>query len=229
MEDGMSVAMTRGVLFVHSAPTALCPHVEWAVGAVVDKRTGLEWTPQPAAPGMFRAELSWIGTPGTGAKLASCLRGWAHLRYEVTEEPSQGVDGGRWSHTPELGIFHAVTDVHGNIMVSEDRIRYAYESGAGDPSAVYHELSLALSAASTAPEAPSRCPICDLVADTATSSTCLPRAALRAVYSGLSPTGVEVAWALTCTTSSAWIRPSNMAAFSARVAPRPSGSGAVMW
>ncbi|HET7139320.1 MAG TPA: DUF3145 family protein, partial [Arthrobacter sp.] len=28
----MSVAMTRGVLFVHSAPTALCPHVEWAIG-----------------------------------------------------------------------------------------------------------------------------------------------------------------------------------------------------
>ena len=113
----MSVAMTRGVLFVHSAPTALCPHVEWAIGSVVDKRTDLEWTAQPAAPGMFRAELSWTGTPGTGAQLASALRGWAHLRYEVTEEPSQGVDGGRWSHTPELGIFHAVTDVHGNIMV----------------------------------------------------------------------------------------------------------------
>ena len=119
----MSVALTRGVLFVHSAPTALCPHVEWAIGSVVDKRTDLEWTAQPAAPGMFRAELSWTGNPGTGAQLASALRGWAHLRYEVTEEPSQGVDGGRWSHTPELGIFHAVTDVHGNIMVSEDRLR----------------------------------------------------------------------------------------------------------
>ena len=93
---------------------------------------------------MFRSELSWTGAQGTGAQLASALRGWAHLRFEVTEDPSAGVDGSRWSHTPELGIFHAVTDVHGNIMVSEDRIRYAYESGAGDPSAVYHELSLAL-------------------------------------------------------------------------------------
>ena len=55
----MSVAMTRGVLFIHSAPTALCPHVEWAIGSVVDKRTDLEWTPQPAATGMFRSELSW--------------------------------------------------------------------------------------------------------------------------------------------------------------------------
>lgn len=64
--------------------------------------------------------------------------------HEITEEASLGSDGSRWSHTPELGIFHATTDVTGNIMVSEDRIRYAYEHANGDPSAVYHELSLAL-------------------------------------------------------------------------------------
>ncbi|WP_323958606.1 DUF3145 family protein [Arthrobacter sp. JZ12] len=140
----MSVVMARGVLYVHSAPSALCPHIEWAVGSVIDQRVDLEWSPQPAAPGMFRAELSWVAPQGSGAKLASALRGWAHLRYEITEEQSAGADGGRWSHTPELGIFHATTDVHGNVMISEDRIRYAYEAGAGDPAAVYHELSLAL-------------------------------------------------------------------------------------
>ena len=143
----MSVVMAR-VFFVHSAPTALCPHIEWAIGSVVDKRTDLKWIPQPASPGMLA--LSCPGAAaGHGVGHSSALRGWAHLRYEVTEEPSQGVDGGRWSHTPELGIFHATTDVHGNIMVSEDRIRYAYEQGAGDPAAVYHELSLALGEAWT--------------------------------------------------------------------------------
>lgn len=140
----MSGVLTRGVLFIHSSPSALCPHIEWAAGSVLDARVDLEWTDQPAAPGMMRAELAWTGPQGTGAKLASALRGWAHLRFEVTEEPSAGVDGGRWSHTPELGIFHAITDVHGNILVPEDRIRYAYETGAGDPAQVYHELSLAL-------------------------------------------------------------------------------------
>lgn len=140
----MSEAKTRGVLFIHSAPSALCPHIEWAVGSVVSQRFELEWTPQPAAPGMSRAEVSWTGEPGTGALLASALRGWAHLRYEVTEDPSPGIDGSRWSHTPDLGIFHATTDAAGNIMVGEDRIRYAYEQGAGEPSLVYHELSLAL-------------------------------------------------------------------------------------
>ncbi|GAA3693734.1 MULTISPECIES: DUF3145 domain-containing protein [Zhihengliuella] len=140
----MSAPMTRGVLYVHSAPTALCPHIEWAIGSVVDQRTDLAWIPQPAAPGMYRAEVEWTGPQGTGARLASALRGWAHLRFEVTEEPSAGTDGSRWSHTPELGIFHATTDAAGNIVVGEDRIRFAYEQGLGDPAAVYHELSLAL-------------------------------------------------------------------------------------
>jgi hypothetical protein len=140
----MAGTTTRGVLFVHSAPRALCPHIEWAAGGVLGVRLSLEWIPQPAAPGLLRAELSWQAEQGTGARLTSALRGWAHLRYEVTEEPSPGADGGRWSHTPELGIFHAVTDVHGNVVVPEDRIRVALEIGAEDSERMRAELDLAL-------------------------------------------------------------------------------------
>ncbi|WP_432762014.1 DUF3145 domain-containing protein [Saxibacter everestensis] len=136
--------MTRGVLFVHSTPRALCPHVEWAAGGAIDAQASFDWTPQPAAPGLFRAEMSWQAPPGSGAKIASALRGWEHLRYEVTEEPSPGVDGARWSHTPDLGIFHAVTDVHGNIMVPEDRVRTALEVSAGNPRRLTDEMALAL-------------------------------------------------------------------------------------
>lgn len=139
----MAGAITRGVLFVHSAPRALCPHIEWAAGGVLGARLRLDWTEQPAAPGMFRAEHSWQGAQGTGAQLTSALRGWAHLRYEVTEEASHGADGARWSHTPELGIFHAPTDVHGGTMVPEDRIRAALEH-ASDPARLRRELHLAL-------------------------------------------------------------------------------------
>ncbi len=138
----MAGVTTRGVLFVHSAPRALCPHIEWAAGGVLGMRLSLDWIAQPAASGMLRTELSWQHAPGTGAKLTSALRGWAHLRYEVTEEPSPGVDGARWSHTPELGIFHAVTDAHGNVVVPEDRIRSAMS--AEDPVAMVTELDLAL-------------------------------------------------------------------------------------
>jgi len=37
-----------------------------------------------------------------------------------------------------------VTDVHGNAMVPEDRIRAAIESGHGDPPLMLRELDLAL-------------------------------------------------------------------------------------
>jgi len=124
---------TRGVVYVHSAPPALCPHVEWAVGAVLGVRVSLDWTPQPAAPGVMRAELSWQAEAGTGARLASALRDWAYLRFEVTEEPGAGSEGERWSSTPTLGLFHATTGVHGDILVREDRLRASLARAAADP------------------------------------------------------------------------------------------------
>ncbi|MFV0426663.1 MAG: DUF3145 domain-containing protein [Beutenbergiaceae bacterium] len=134
---------TRGVFFVHSAPRALCPHVEWAVGSVLQTHVNVDWVAQPAAPGLLRTELSWAGPVGTGARLASALRGWTHLRYEITEETSREADGGRWSHTPDLGIFFAQTDIHGNVVIPEDRIRSAMEQGR-DAGHLRQHLDLAL-------------------------------------------------------------------------------------
>lgn len=42
---------TRGVLYVHSAPRALCPHVEWAVAGVLGARISLDWIRQPHGAG----------------------------------------------------------------------------------------------------------------------------------------------------------------------------------
>ena len=137
-------AYTRGVLFVHSAPRALCPHVEWIVSDILGSKVSMDWTPQPAQEGTYRTEFSWVGKAGTGVQLASALRGWEHLRYEVTEDASATTDGGRWSHTPSLGIFHAQTDVAGNVVVPENRIRAAIEQSQGDPALLRQQLSIAL-------------------------------------------------------------------------------------
>ena len=75
------------------------------------------------------------GDPGTGATMASALRGWEHLRFEITEEPTSGTEGARFSYTPELGVFHAVTGLHGDIMIPEDRLKAAVVKAAlGDTS-----------------------------------------------------------------------------------------------
>ena len=116
---------TRGVIYVHSAPSALCPHIEWALGGVLGNAVSLEWTPQPAQAGSYRAEFSWLGSPGTAASVASALRGWNHLRFEITEEPTTSTEGSRYSYTPDLGVFHAVTGLHGDIMIPEDRLKAA--------------------------------------------------------------------------------------------------------
>ena len=114
---------TRGVVYVHSSPTAVCPHVEWAISGTLDARAELRWTPQPAAPGQLRAEYTWTGEPGSGARLASALRAWPMIRFEVTEDPSPGVDGERWCYAPALGIWHARTSANGDIVVGEDQLR----------------------------------------------------------------------------------------------------------
>jgi len=135
---------SRGVLYVHSAPRALCPHIEWAVAGVLGARLSLEWISQPAAPGAWRAELSWQGEPGTASTIASALRGWHLLRFEVTEEPSPGHEGARYSSTPELGIFHAVTGVHGDILIPEDRLRTATQRAVRNKSNLGDEIDTLL-------------------------------------------------------------------------------------
>lgn len=113
----------RGVLYVHSAPAALCPHVEWAVAGVVGVPVKLDWVAQPAAPGNHRAELNWQGKPGTAGSVASALNAWQRLRFEVTEEGSPGCDGVRYSYTPSLGMFTALTSAAGEVLVPEGRLR----------------------------------------------------------------------------------------------------------
>ena len=119
------MSTTRGVLYVHSSPSALCPHVEWAVGGLFGMPVRLDWTPQPAERAAYRAEYSWLGPVGTAARLASALRGWQRLRFEVTEEARSASEGERYSYTPSLGVFHAITGLHGDILIPEDRLRAA--------------------------------------------------------------------------------------------------------
>lgn len=117
--------VSRGVVFIHSTPAALCPHIEWALGAVLGMPIRLDWTPQPAERGTLRAELSWQAPNGTSAGLSSALRACQRVRFEVTEDASAAEQGQRYAFTPELGVFHAITGPHGDIQITEQRLRTA--------------------------------------------------------------------------------------------------------
>jgi hypothetical protein len=115
----------RGVLHVHCAPAALCPHIEWAVAGVLGVPASLPWVDQPAAPGSLRAELLWQGNPGTAGAITSALAGWNLVRFEITEDASRGCDAVRYSCTPSLGTFSAIVGGNGDIMIPEGRVRAA--------------------------------------------------------------------------------------------------------
>jgi len=115
----------RGVLQVHCAPPALCPHIEWAVAGVLGVPVSMTWVDQPAAPGSMRAELLWHGKPGAAGAITSALANWNLIRFEVTEDASPGCDAVRYSSTPSLGTFSAVVAANGDIMVPENRLRAA--------------------------------------------------------------------------------------------------------
>lgn len=140
----MATAQARGVVFIHSSPRALCPHLEWAVGRALGRPVNFDWTAQPVLQGTYRAEFPWEAPAGTGAALATEIRGWDHLRFEVTEDPTPRSDGGRWMHTPELGIHYSQIDTSGNVVVPEDRVRYALDIAGTDVHELRRELDVAL-------------------------------------------------------------------------------------
>ena len=83
-----SVVGARGVVYIHSAPRALSPHVEWAAGRALGRAVNFDWRDQPVLPGSQRTEYYWEGPRGTGAALASAL-----LRFPTSApEPSGARD-----------------------------------------------------------------------------------------------------------------------------------------
>lgn len=139
--DSVPTPSTRGVLFVHSAPAPLCPHIEWGIGAILDAQVHVDWIPQPAQPGTMRTELSYVGEAGVGARLASKLTGMQRLRFEVTEEPTSATEGQRYAYTPALGLFTSTVGLHGDIMISEERLRHAIAAAALGEVDIHDELA----------------------------------------------------------------------------------------
>jgi hypothetical protein len=116
-------ATTRGVVFLHSCPPALAPHVEWALAGVLSRPARLDWTSQPVSPAHLRAEAAWIGPVGTAAKLAAALRAWPMLVFEITEEGSSLTDGERLAYVPGRGFHRSMISATGDVVVGEERLR----------------------------------------------------------------------------------------------------------
>ena len=116
----------RGFLTIHSAPSALRHHIDWAIQGVLGNWIKLSWNPQPLMPGTFRTQLEYRSEQGSAAKIASVLRSWHYLNFEVIEGSETG--GELFRFTPELGIHRVLTDLSGGAVLSEHQINNVLQS-----------------------------------------------------------------------------------------------------
>ena len=110
----------RGFLTIHSAPSALRHHIDWAIQGVLGNWIKLSWNPQPLLPGTFRAQLEFRASQGAAAEIASALRSWHYLNFEIIEGSETG--GELFRFTPELGIHRAVVDQTGAVLINENQL-----------------------------------------------------------------------------------------------------------
>lgn len=110
----------RGFLAIHSTPSALRHHIDWAIQAVLGTWVKPTWSPQPLIPGSYRTQLEFRDRQGAAAELASSLRSWHYLNFEVIENSDNG--GELFRCTPELGIHRALVDQTGAVILSENQL-----------------------------------------------------------------------------------------------------------
>jgi len=110
--------MKRGFLTIHSCPLALKSHVEWAIESTLGPLQ-VNWRNQPLAAGTQRTQIEWRSDKNLAALLASALKGWHYLRFEIT------FDSDFFRFTPEFGLHRATIDQLGSILLTENQIKSA--------------------------------------------------------------------------------------------------------
>ena len=132
----VGIGHSHGSLTIYSAPKSVLTHIQWSINEVLGRPHELQWNSQPLSPGCYRTQLSWNGALGTGAKLASNLRGWHYLKFEVYEAAMNGSDGSLYMFTPELGLFRSNIGPHGDIMINEHQLNSALSHSIKDSEVV---------------------------------------------------------------------------------------------
>lgn len=118
-----SNSSVNGLLLIHSAPKALCQHIEWGLQSILGNWVNLKWSEQPHFPGTFRTSVEFRDRRCTASTIASALRAWHYIRFEVREDGDGG--GEYFRYLPEHGIHRVALDALGNVILDENVISKA--------------------------------------------------------------------------------------------------------
>ena len=110
--------MNRGLITIHSCPTALIRHVEWSIESVLG-RVEIDWRSQTLVAGTQRTQIEWRSSKDLSAELASALKSWHYLRFEIN------FGNQLFRNTPDLGLHRSQIDEIGNILLTENQVKAA--------------------------------------------------------------------------------------------------------
>jgi hypothetical protein len=80
-----SSGLLAGDLRIYSAPKALLRHIQWSLNEIFGYPVELHWEQQHLAPGALATQLQWRELKPVASKIASTLKSWHYLRFEVRE------------------------------------------------------------------------------------------------------------------------------------------------
>jgi Protein of unknown function (DUF3145) len=123
-----SNSLLAGDLRIYSAPRALLRHIQWSLNQIFGYPIELQWKPQQLSTGTLACELQWREVKPVASKIASTLKSWHYLRFEVREFSTLAGEGVLYRCTPDLGLHQAVTSSTGDVMIHENRLITALDA-----------------------------------------------------------------------------------------------------
>ncbi|TSA19893.1 MAG: DUF3145 family protein [Actinomycetales bacterium] len=117
-----SNGLLAGDLRIYSAPKALLRHIQWSLNEIFGYPVELNWEAQHLSPGALATQLQWRELKPVASKIASTLKSWHYLRFEVREFSNISGEGVLYRCTPDLGLHQAVTASTGDVMIHENRL-----------------------------------------------------------------------------------------------------------
>ena len=111
-----------GRILIYSAPAALTQHIEWAINQHLNQVVKLSWVNQSLSPGCLATELEYQSRLPVAAKIATALKSWHYIRFEIRQINLQTLDATLYRITPDLGLHQASLASNGDVVINENQL-----------------------------------------------------------------------------------------------------------
>jgi hypothetical protein len=111
-----------GRIHIYSAPAALTQHIEWAINQHLNQVVKITWLSQPLLPGCLATDLEYKSKLPVAAKIATALKGWHYIRFEIRQINLSTTDAVLYRVTPDLGLHQASLASNGDVVINENQL-----------------------------------------------------------------------------------------------------------